>query len=115
MLPGQLGQRVAQVAAVPVRAAVHDEQRPVGRAASAGGEQLHARRDHDELLGERFHVERVHRGQRASTSPSAAVAACSSATSTYSSTACMTAGVPGPHTTIGASPTTGRSTEASVK
>src|SRR3954451_6826772 len=53
--------------------------------------------------------------QERTTSAKAAAAASSSASSTYSSTACITAGVPGPHTTIGAPPTTRPSTEASVK
>ena len=80
--------------------------------------------DADQLAAELHRFDGVHfsalvanlRGaQRASTWPNAAAACCSSPTSTYSSTACMTAGVPGPQTTIGASPTTGRSTDASVK
>jgi hypothetical protein len=62
-----------------------------------------------------FHVEPGQPGQRASTSEKAATACSTSATSTYSSTACITAGVPGPHTTIGAPPVTAVSTEASVK
>jgi len=53
--------------------------------------------------------------QRATTSLKAAAACSSSASSTYSSMACMTAGVPGPQTTIGAPRTTCTSTEASVK